>query len=106
MPGGLSPGDQHVYMGELAQFGLNGFKRGQKRFSQLQLSLDTDTLNNCNFVCSSITARRRFAKLICRDCDHCKCPKLHLKHWCILYKDLTNMGIICINVLGLSWANS
>ena len=69
-----------LYMGAFAQFGLNQFKRGQKRFSQLQLSLDTDELKSCNFVCSSITARRGFAKVICRDCDHCKCPKMHLKH--------------------------
>ena len=43
-------------MGRFAQFGLNGFKWGQKRFNQLQLSLDTDSLKSCNFVCSSITA--------------------------------------------------
>ena len=32
------------YMGEFAQFGLNRFKQGQKHFSQLQLSLDTDKM--------------------------------------------------------------
>ena len=64
-----------VYMGGFAQFGLN-----QKCCSQLQLSLDTDKLKSCNFVCSSITAMQGFAKVICRDCDHCKCPKMHLKH--------------------------
>ena len=69
-----------LHMGGFAQFGLNLFKRGQKRFNQLQLSLDTDKLKSCNFVCSSITARLGFAKVICRDCDHCKCPKMHLKH--------------------------
>ena len=26
---------------------------------------------------------------------------MHLKYWCILYKDLTNLHIICINVWGL-----
>ena len=64
------------HMGGFAQFGLNWFKRGQKRLRQLQLSLDTEKLKSCNFVCSSITARRGFAKVICRDCDHCKCPKI------------------------------
>ena len=51
------------YMRGFAKFGLNWFKRCQKRFSQLQLSLDADMLKSCNFVFSSITtARRRFAK--------------------------------------------
>ena len=67
-------------MGGFAQFGLNQFKRGKKRFSQLQLSLDTDQLKGCNFVSSSITATRGFAKVICRECDNFKCPKMHLKH--------------------------
>ena len=73
-------GDNTIYMGGFAQFGLNRFKRGQKRFSQIQLSLDTDKVKSCNFVCSSITARRGFTKVICRDCDHCKCPKMHINH--------------------------
>ena len=30
----------YIYMGGFAQFGLNQFKRGQKRFSQHQLSLE------------------------------------------------------------------
>ena len=67
-------------MGGFAQFGLIPFEQGQKYFTQLQLSLDTDKLNNSYFVCNSITARRGFAKVICKDCDHCKCPKMHLKH--------------------------
>ena len=50
-------------MGGFAQFGLNRFKQGQKCLSQLQLSLDTDKLKSCNFVCSSITAWRVFQKL-------------------------------------------
>ena len=91
------------YMGWFAQFGLNQFKRGQNCFSQLQLYLDTDKLKSCNCVCSSITARRGFAKVVCRDCDHCKYPKMHLKHLCILYEDLKNLRIICINVWGLIW---
>ena len=32
------------HMGGFAQFGLNQFKLGQKCFSRLQLSLDTDKL--------------------------------------------------------------
>ena len=46
-----------------AQFGLNRFERGQKSFNQLQLSLDTDRIKSFNCVCSSITARRGYAKL-------------------------------------------
>ena len=38
------------HMGGFAQFGLNQFKRGKKRFSQRQISLDTDKLKKCNFV--------------------------------------------------------
>ena len=59
-----------IYMGGVAQFGINQYKQGQKRSSQLQLSLNTDQVKICNFVCSSITAMRGFAKVICRDCDH------------------------------------
>ena len=66
-------------MGGFAQFGLNRFKRGTKCCSQLQLYLDTDKLKSCNLVCSLITARWGFAKGICRHCDHCKYPKMHLK---------------------------
>ena len=69
-----------AHMGEFAQFGLNRFKRGQKRFSQLQITLYTNKLKSCIFVCTSIPARRGFAKVICRDCGHCKCPKINFKH--------------------------
>ena len=68
---------ENIYKGSLwyhmegfAQFGLNRFKQGQKCFSQLQLSLDAGKLGSCHFVCNSITARRGFAKVICRACDH------------------------------------
>ena len=81
----------NIYMGGFAQFGLNGFQQVQQIFSQLQLSLDTDKLKSWNFMCSSITARRGFAEIICRDYDHCKCPKVYLKHWCIFYEDLTKL---------------
>ena len=70
--------DADAYMGGFAQFGLNRLKQGQKCFSQLQLSLDNDKLKSYNLVCSSITARQSFAKVIFRDCDHCKCPKIHV----------------------------
>ena len=53
-----------MHMGGFAQFGLNRFKQGQKCFSQLQLCLDIDKLKSYNFVCSEITARRGFAKVI------------------------------------------
>ena len=85
-------------MGGFAQIGLNPFTRVQKPFDQLQLSLENDKLKSCNFMCSSITARRGIAQVICRDCDHCKCPKMQLKNECILYEDLTNLCIICIKV--------
>ena len=35
-----------LYMGQFAQFGLNGFKRGQTHFSQLHISLDPDKLKS------------------------------------------------------------
>ena len=54
------------HMGQLDQFGLNGFKRGQTHFSQLNITLDPDTLN---VVCSLITAMRGFAKFTCMGCD-------------------------------------
>ena len=41
-----------IYIGGFAQFGLNRLSRGKKCCSQLQLSLDTDKLKSCNFVCS------------------------------------------------------
>ena len=52
-------------MGKFAQFGLNGFKRGQTHFSQLHVSLDPDKLE-----ISLITAMRGFAKVTCMGCDH------------------------------------
>ena len=90
-----------VNIGGFAQFGLNRFKHGQNTFSQIQLFEDSDELKSCEFVCSLITARQGFAKLIFRDCDHCTCPNMHLEHWCILYEDFTNMHILCTNVWGL-----
>ena len=67
-------------MGQFAQFGLNGFKRGQTQFSQLHISLDPDELESYNLVHSLITAMHGFSKVTCMDCDHCKFPKMHLKH--------------------------
>ena len=52
-------------MGQFGQFGLNGFKRGQTRFSQLHKSLDPDELES-----SLITAMRGLAKVTCMGCDH------------------------------------
>ena len=40
------------YMGQFAQLGLNGFKRGQTHFSQLHISLNPDKLESCNFLCA------------------------------------------------------
>ena len=51
------------------QFGLNELKRGQTHFSQRHISLDPDGLESCNFVCSSITAMRKLAKVTCMGCD-------------------------------------
>ena len=45
------------------QFGLNGFKQGQTRFSQLHISLDPDELESCDCLCSLIPGMRRFAKV-------------------------------------------
>ena len=58
----------YIYMGQFAQFGLNGFKRAQTHFSQLHISLDPDKLESC--LCSLITVMRRFAKVTCMGCDH------------------------------------
>ena len=52
-----------LHMGQFAQFGLNGFKRGQKHYSQLHISLDPDKLE------SLITVMRGFAKVTCMGCD-------------------------------------
>ena len=43
-------------MGGFVQFRLNIFKQSQTHFSQLHTSLDSDELESCNFMCSSITA--------------------------------------------------
>ena len=56
-PGSLTDSYQ-TYMGQLGQFGLNGFKWGQTHFSQLPISLDPDELESCHFVCSLIIAMR------------------------------------------------
>ena len=87
-----------VYMGGVAQFGLNVFKWGQTHFCQLHLSLDPDKLEICHFVCRSITAVWGFSKVTYMDCDHCKCPKIHLKHLCKLYEDFTFLRIICLSM--------
>ena len=34
-------------MGQVGQFGLNGFKRGQTHFSQRHIYLDPDELDSC-----------------------------------------------------------
>ena len=52
-----------LYIRQFGQFGLNGFRQGQIRFSQLHISLDPDKLESCNFVCSLITAMHGFAKV-------------------------------------------
>ena len=58
-----------MYMGQFGRFGLNGFKRGQTHFSQLNISLEPGELERCNFVCSLITVKRGFAKVTCMGCD-------------------------------------
>ena len=56
-------------MGQFAQIGLTVFKGGQTHFSQLNLSLDPDKLEDSNFMCNLITAMRRFSKVTCTGCN-------------------------------------
>ena len=56
---------------------------------------DINTVYEENIVETNLSVNQ----VMCRDCDHCKCPKMHLKHLCILYKDLTNLLLMCINIL-------
>ena len=67
-------------MGTFGQFGFNGFKRGQTQISKLQIYLDPDEIEICNFVRSLIAAMHGFAKVTCMGCDCYKCPKIDLKH--------------------------
>ena len=61
--------------------------------------MDFDVRGSWHLVCSLIYV----ARVINRDYDHCKCPKLHLKHWFISYENLTNIGKICTNVWDVFW---
>ena len=87
-------------MGQFSQFGLNGFKQGQTQFSQLHISLDPDKLESCNFLCSFNTVMHRFAKVTCRNFDHCKCPKIHLNimpwTWIKRYVKLTELCLTSV----------
>ena len=60
-----------------------------------------DELESWTFVCSSITAKRGFAKVTGMGCDHWKCPKIHLKHSCMIYIYFLNICFKCINDWGV-----